>query len=156
MPLGRGHCFAICWPKMSATSVNKEQAMNNNSLNKPLGIGVGITTLLILIRMVIWGGIPTGNSLFWVGVAVLLSTVGIFVGLCWWLYLTPLPAGRVKQAPPLPVRSYLMLLAAVVAALTAAVAIFWDETWHRIYGFGAVLSDFLWAPHKLLYIALGL
>src|SRR6185295_2348991 len=102
----------------------------NNSFSKPLSILVGVASLLILIRMVIWGGIPAVGPLFWVGVALLLSTLAIFVGLCWWLYMSPMPAGQVKakQAPQLPAASYLMMLAAVVASLLAAVAIFWDET----------------------------
>ncbi len=128
----------------------------NNSISKPLSILIGIASILIVIRMVVWGGIPDVGPMFWVGVALLLSTMVIFVGLCWYLYFSPLPAGRVNKATQLPASSYLMLLAALVGGLLAAIAVFWDETWHRIYGFSAVLNDFLWAPHKLLYMALGL
>ena len=38
---------------------------------------------------------------------------------------------------------------ACVAGLSLAVALVWDETWHRMYGgFG---DDFLWPPHLLMY-----
>jgi hypothetical protein len=124
-------------------------------MNKSISVAIALSTVLVLVRLVIWGGIPAVGPLFWVGVALLMSTMAIFAGLCWWLFFSPLPAGRVKRSVQLPASSYLMLLAALVAGLLSAMAVFWDETWHRIYGFGAVLNDFLWGPHKILYVSLG-
>ena len=124
-------------------------------MNKSISVALALSAVLVLIRMVIWGGIPAVGPLFWVGVALLISTMAIFAGLCGWLFFSSLPTGRVKRATQLPPGSYLMLMAALGAGFLSAVAVFWDETWHRIFGFGAVLDDFLWGPHKILYVALG-
>jgi hypothetical protein len=125
-------------------------------MNKYVSAGISLSAILVLIRMVVWGGIPNVGPLFWVGVALLMSTMAIFAGLCWWLFFSPLPEGRqIKRSAQLPASSYVMLIAALVAGLMSAIAVFWDETWHRIFGFGAVLDDFLWGPHKILYFSLG-
>ncbi len=119
-------------------------------------ISLAISFFAVLALMVRWGGIPdVGESKFWLGVAILGSTLAVFGGLCWWLFFSPLPASAKNGSTQLSEGSYVTLLAALFAGLLTIIGVFWDETWHRIYGFAEVLNDFLWAPHKLLYLSLG-
>lgn len=119
-------------------------------------ISLAISFFAVLALMVRWGGIPdVGESKFWLGVAILGSTLAVFGGLCWWLFFSPLPAAAKNHSAQLSEGSYVTLLAALFAGLLTIIGVFWDETWHRIYGFAEVLNDFLWAPHKLLYLSLG-
>ncbi len=115
-----------------------------------------VIPLLIIIQMVRWGGIPDVGPIFWVGAVILLGTVAVFGGLCWWLFLSPLPATPRRAAPPLSEKIYPILLAALAAGLMVIIGVFWDETWHRTYGVGIVVEDFLWPPHKMLYLSLGI
>lgn len=130
--------------------LNVEQRKNYFTL------GLAISFFVVLALMVRWGGIPdVSDSKFWLGVAVLGSTLAVFGGLCWWLFFSPLPASAKNHSAQLSEGSYIMLLAALFAGLLTIIGVFWDETWHRIYGFAEVLNDFLWAPHKLLYVSLS-
>ena len=128
----------------------------NQKQQNYLTTGLALSFFAVLALMVRWGGIPnTGESKFWLGVALLGSTLAVFGGLCWWLFFSPMPASAMKSSTQLSEQAYLMLLAALFAGLLTIIGVFWDETWHRIYGFAEVLNDFLWAPHKLLYLSLG-
>jgi hypothetical protein len=115
------------------------------------------SALLALLLMVRWGGTARPGPLFWLGVAVLASTLLIFGGLVWWLFLSPLSTG----GPPILPRSSLNARQIVSALVTLAglmfiTGTFWDEVWHRQYGIGAVLNDFFWPPHMLFYGSMGL
>lgn len=128
----------------------------NGQRQNYFAIALSISFFAVLALMVRWGGVPdVVESKFWLGVAILCSTLAIFGGLCWWLFFSPLPASTQSQAAQLSEGSYLMLFAGLFAGLLTIIGVFWDETWHRIYGFSAVLNDFLWGPHKLLYLSLG-
>lgn len=120
-----------------------------------LSLGFGVSFFAVLGMMVRWGGIPETQNNFWLGVVILMATLTVFGGLCWWLFFSPVSTSAPKRAPELSSQAYLLLLVGLFAGLLTIIGVFWDETWHRIYGFTEVLNDFLWAPHKLLYISLG-
>jgi hypothetical protein len=118
--------------------------------------GLAISFFAVLALMVRWGGVPDVAEVnFWLGVVILGSTLAVFGGLCWWLFFSPVPSEVKPHSTQLSEGSYLMLLAALFAGFLSIIGVFWDETWHRLYGFAEVLNDFLWAPHKLLYVSLG-
>ncbi len=113
--------------------------------------------LLILVAIAYWGGAARINLLFFVGVAVLSGLILGFAFLTWWLYLSPdvrsstLPV----NARALAVRQGIGVLA-VVSGMLFVTGAAWDEAWHRLYGVGTAVDDFLWAPHKLIYGSLFL
>src|SRR5215510_3751451 len=87
----------------------------------------------------------------WPGIVVLGGIMLLFAGLGWWLYVSPInePAPAIDTGPPALRNRRIIGGLACVAGLSLAVALSWDELWHRIYGgFG---DDFLWPPHLLLY-----
>lgn len=99
------------------------------------------------------GAIAGGEQSAWLALGALVAA---FIGLAWWLFFSPLPrparAARPTQGV-LRARRLVALLMLLSGALFTGGAR-WDELWHRMYGgFG---SDFLWPPHLLIYVALGL
>jgi hypothetical protein len=87
----------------------------------------------------------------WLGIVVLGGIMLLFAVLGWWLYLSPInePAPVIDTRPQTVRTRRIIGGLACVAGLSLAVALSWDELWHRIYGgFG---NDFLWPPHLLMY-----
>jgi ABC-type lipoprotein release transport system permease subunit len=44
----------------------------------------------------------------------------------------------------------------VIGNLAFVTGAFWDEVWHRLYGIGSAVNDFLWRPHLMIYGSMGL
>src|SRR5262245_9178577 len=122
---------------------------------RPLAIVGG--TLAILFSVAYWGGAARINSLFFAGVAALSGLMLAFGLLTWWLYLSPAPAVQEQRTggSSTAVRQAVGLLA-LASGLLFVTGAAWDEAWHRLYGVGGALNDFLWAPHKLIYGSLAL
>lgn len=102
-----------------------------------------------------WGGFPRQDALLWIGVLVL---VGIYVGfgfLAWWLFLSPTssPDSGSPSERDLIIQQAIgsLVLVGGMALVTGGA---WDEVWHRRYGLGAVVKDFFWPPHILIYASL--
>jgi len=92
----------------------------------------------------------------WTGWLAILALVAGFCALTWWLFFSPIH-GHISTPTPSPrmlrVRRVVATLVLVSGTL-GAVGARWDELWHRLYGgFG---EDFLWPPHLLLYVSLGM
>lgn len=118
-------------------------------------VGFG-STLLLLGLLGYWGGVAMSGPLFLVGVVVLSSMIVAtgFVG--WWLFVSPLPEQRAVVAIRSPeLRQYVALMS-IISGLLLVIAVFWDELWHRTYGSTAVLSDFFWRPHLMIYGSMGI
>ena len=114
----------------------------------------GGASVIALVALGYWGGIPygTSESAWWLQVALLTLIVVAFALVGWHLLLRPLPAGvRAPARHDLPVKTRqglaLLLTGGIVALVFGAL---WDELWHRLYGipFG---EDFFWRPHILIY-----
>src|SRR5215510_6888692 len=93
---------------------------------------------------------PTSAPL-WLGIVVLGGIMLLFAGIAWWLYFSPInePAPVVDTGPRALRTRRIIGGLACVAGLSLAVALAWDEVWHRLYGgFG---DDFLWPPHLMMY-----
>lgn len=120
---------------------------------RPTLIGAG--ALVVIVALVNWGGTTRPGPLFALGVGVLLGLIAVFIGLGWWLLVSPLPASA--RVTPIPGGLRLRSVAAAVAASSGLLFVaggLWDEIWHRRYGgFG---NDFLWPPHMLLYGSIAL
>jgi hypothetical protein len=99
-------------------------------------------------------GVPLrapGSAPLWLGIVVLGGIMLLFAALGWWLYFSPIdePAPVIDTSPQALRTRRIIGGLACVAGLSLAVALVWDELWHRIYGgFG---DDFLWPPHLLMY-----
>ena len=130
---------------------------HSNVWSKLRLVSIGGVALTILVSVAYWGGAAKLDLLFFVGVAVLSGLILIFGLLTWWLYLSPAPpgeTGRVDSRSAM-VRQGVGILA-VVSGLLFVTGATWDEAWHRLYGVGATIDDFLWPPHKLLYGSMAL
>lgn len=102
-----------------------------------------------------WGGTPQGGPLFWLGVAV-LATLMVSIGLVtWWLFGSRIADVSTEAYQPSVMRQVIAVLGLVSTAMFVT-GFVWDEVWHRSFGRTAVESDFLWAPHKLIYGSLAL
>ncbi len=89
----------------------------------------------------------------WQGWLVLGGLVVAFAVLTWWLLFSPLRT-RVRPAPRSPKLYRAIAVLAFGSGLAFVVGTAWDELWHRQFGgFG---NDFLWPPHLLMYMSLGL
>lgn len=124
-----------------------------NKLSLTLSVG---STLLILGLLAYWGGAARTGPLFIAGIFVLSALIVAAGYVAWWLFLSPLPVAR--QAPAIrstELRQYVALLA-IVSGLLLLTGAFWDEIWHRIYGVGAAVDDFLWRPHLMIYGSMGI
>lgn len=91
----------------------------------------------------------------WQGWVALGALVAAFVAIGWWLMFSPLPAAsRVRGAGSSPRARHLVATLVLASGVLFTLGARWDELWHRIYGgFG---DDFLWPPHLLMYVGLGL
>ena len=92
----------------------------------------------------------------WAGWLALGILVAGFAALAWWLFFSPLPR-QVRAAVGSTVAPRVRRLLAVLMLGSGSLGLVgarWDELWHRMYGgFG---DDFLWPPHLLLYVSLGM
>jgi hypothetical protein len=102
-----------------------------------------------------WGGFPRQDALLWIGVAVL---VGIYLGfgfMAWWLFLSPTSS---RDSGSSSERDLVIQQAIGSLVLVGGMALVtggaWDEIWHRRFGLGAVVKDFFWPPHILIYASL--
>ncbi len=91
----------------------------------------------------------------WQGWVALATLAGAFLSAGWWLFFSPLPGSAGASASRTSPRARqwvsVLVLASGVLFITGAR---WDELWHRKFGgFG---DDFLWPPHLLMYVGLGL
>jgi hypothetical protein len=71
------------------------------------------------------------------------------------LLVRPLPAGHKNPAVNILPATYRRLLAIIlgIGGMAVTVGGFWDEVWHRVYGF-PFGPDLLWRPHILIYMGL--
>jgi hypothetical protein len=92
----------------------------------------------------------SGSPSIWIGVGTLALLIGVFGGLFWWLYLSPLSVKVTPNNTPAARRMRRRVGAVMIlASLMLGVAGAWDGLWHVWKGgFG---DDFLWPPHMLLY-----
>jgi hypothetical protein len=117
---------------------------------------VAAFSLTILLFMVAWGGSARTGPTLALGIAALLGVAALFGVAGWWLYLSPLLGGKsVPIAPPTAQHKVITRLV-LASGLFFTVGGLWDEVWHRRYGVGAVIDDFLWPPHILLYSSIAL
>jgi hypothetical protein len=89
----------------------------------------------------------------WLVLGTLIVGFGVLAG---WLYGSRLGGPSPRRAPdPATLRQRrLVALLMLVSGTAMMFGARWDELWHRMYGgFG---DDFLWPPHLLMYVALGL
>lgn len=114
------------------------------------GLGLTVLTTPVFAQNQVTFRPPTALPL-WLGVVVLGTIMIVFGVAAWWLFLSPLaePVPPVDQSQSAVRVRRLIGALACVAGLSLAVALVWDEMWHRLYGgFG---NDFLWPPHLLMY-----
>jgi hypothetical protein len=122
---------------------------------------VAAATIILLLSLAYWGGFPShvavGTLAF--GLAFLIGVVMFFGFLVYYFYIAPLSEKEQRSlavsTPSSKVR-YIVGTGATIAATFIAVGLFWDELWHRLYGVGAVINDFFWRPHILLYAGMGI
>lgn len=122
---------------------------------------VALSVALLLPLIAYWGGFPTDVSAgtLALGLAFLVGIVLFFGFLVYHFYLSPLTDREqkaLKVANPSPMIRQLVGTGAIIAASCITIGLFWDELWHRLYGVGAVVDDFFWRPHILLYIGMGI
>jgi hypothetical protein len=117
------------------------------------GAGSG---LLICGLLAYWGGSVRSGPLFVFGLVVLSIMIIAAGAVLWWLYASPLRTQESAAQQPNAALRQVVVLAAVIGGLFLVVAAFWDTVWHRRYGLGAVLNDFFWRPHELIYGGMAL
>jgi hypothetical protein len=132
-------------------------ASGQSSIWSTLGPVFGFgSTLFILGLISYWGGVAMSGPLFVAGIIVLSAMVAGAGFAAWWLFLSPLPGGRViAPARSTELRQY-VALTAVVGGIIMVTGGVWDEQWHRTYGLGRVLNDFFWRPHLMIYGSMGI
>ncbi len=126
-----------------------------NTLQNVLAWGLAIIGIMTIGY---WGGDINGTgNLFYLGLAVLSLLILSFGALTWWLFFSPLPAGtKPPVVKPASVLHQTIGLLALLGGFMLLIGIFWDETWHRAYGTGAAVNDFLWRPHLMIYGSMAL
>lgn len=118
----------------------------------PLVVALNIAIGLALVAMLAyWGGAVRTGPLFVLGIAVLTTLLASAGYAAWWLFLSPLPSAAPRQAHSSAALRQSIALLAVGAGMLQLVGAFWDEIWHRVYGAGAAIDDFLWPPHLMIY-----
>lgn len=127
--------------------------------HQPRIIAALVTALLLLLAY--WGGFPerVPVTTLALGLAFLIIVVLFFGFLIYWFYISPLPEKeqrRLTISTPSPLVRQIVGLGAALAAVFITLGLFWDELWHRLYGVGAVVDDFWWRPHLLLYAGMGI
>jgi hypothetical protein len=131
----------------------------NNLWNKVRPILIGGVALFVLVMLAYWGGAAKPGPLFYFGIAMFSIMIVGFGAATWWLFLSPLPAHTIRRAHSISqsnsVRQVVGVLA-VIGNLAFVTGAFWDEVWHRLYGIGGAINDFLWRPHLMIYGSMGL
>ncbi len=110
-----------------------------------------VSGLLICGLLAYWGGSVRSGPLFVLGLVVLSTMIVAAGAVLWWLFASPMPHEESAAPEPNAALRQLMILAAVIGGLVLIFSVFWDVLWHRRYGLGAILNDFFWRPHELLY-----
>lgn len=138
--------------------MNKAETTTNPQFRMPV-IAIGVSLILFLLAY--WGGFPRDAQpgVLALGVIVVIGTLLAFGFLTYWFYLSPISTreaqGIVINPRSLLVRQIISTAVAVMAVFIV-IGFFWDELWHRLYGVGAVVDDFWWRPHILIYASMGL
>jgi hypothetical protein len=117
---------------------------------------VGACALAILILLVNWGGSARTGPILALGIGVLIGVAAAFAVAGWWLLFSPLPGGKSVRAAPPSARHKLITRLLLASGLFFTVGGLWDEVWHRRYGVGEVIDDFLWPPHILIYSSVAM
>jgi len=108
-----------------------------------------------------WGGFPRQDAWLWIGV---IALVGIYISfglLAWWLFLSPTSSPASSTDSNMASKRDLIIQYTVGSLVLVAGAALstggaWDEVWHRRFGLGAAVKDFLWPPHLLIYASLAI
>lgn len=110
--------------------------------------------LLILLAMTYWGGSAQPGPTFWLGIAVPGGLLLGFGALLWWVFQSPLPGDARVEAKPNPALRQLVAYVAAAGGVIFLAGVLWDAAWQQLYG--AVIGDFWWRPHLLIYGSMGL
>jgi hypothetical protein len=114
----------------------------------------------LLILLAYWGGFPQDVSpaMLALGMGLLIGVLLVFGFLIYWFYITPL--SEREQRGIVANRSALTReiigTGSTIMAVLIVIGLFWDELWHRLYGVGAVVDDFWWRPHILIYASMAI
>jgi len=117
---------------------------------------IAVIAAIVFVSLTVWGGVPTSETLaFAIGVAVLIGALLAFGFAAWYLLVKPLPAN--VEAPKTSALSFaqrrLFAVLLLISGVCLVVGGFWDEVWHRSFGF-PFGPDLLWRPHLLIYASL--
>lgn len=138
--------------------MNKTETTTSPQFRLPL-IAIGVSVILFLLAY--WGGFPqeAEPGVLAFGVIAVIATLLVFGFLVYWFYLSPIST-REERGIVLNPSSYavrqIIATAVAVMAIFIVIGFFWDELWHRLYGVGAVVDDFWWRPHILIYASMGI
>jgi len=117
---------------------------------------VGALMVLVFAALTYWAGFPREKfSIFVLGATILIGGMALYGLVVWHLLLRPLPAGVNKPAlamQPVPSRR-LQAVLVTIAGMGIVIGGFWDEVWHRSFGF-PFGPDLFWRPHILIYLGL--
>jgi len=124
------------------------------SKTRPLFMSaLGLAALLYLSY---WAGFPQELfTAFLLGLLILAVALAGYGWLAYYLLVRQLPAGHKNPAVNMLPVTYRRLLAIFlgIGGMAVTVGGFWDEVWHRAYGF-PFGPDLLWRPHLLIYMGL--
>ena len=91
------------------------------------------------------------NSLFLQGLVYSTLSLGMVVGLTWWLFFSPMrrPSGAAMATRPH--LSGMLALLIGLGTLLICIGGYWDASEHVITGIIPGGEDFLWPPHLMIY-----
>ena len=91
------------------------------------------------------------NSLFLEGLVYSTLSLGMVVGLTWWLFFSPMrrPSGAAMATRPH--LSGMLALLIGLGTLLICIGGYWDASEHVITGIIPGGEDFLWPPHLMIY-----
>ncbi len=117
---------------------------------------IAIVAVIVFVALTLWGGAPRQQaSLFAAGVALLIGVLLMYGLAVWYLLIRLLPVQlTIPQTALFSVpQRRLMAVLLLIGAACLVVGGFWDEVWHRSFGF-PFGPDLLWRPHLLIYTSL--
>ncbi len=122
---------------------------------------VALSVIALMLLLAYWGGFPShvGIGTLALGLFFLVAVVMFFGFLVYYFYFAPLPEKEqrsLKVATPSSNVRQIVATVTFIATTLISIGLFWDELWHRLYGVGAVVNDFFWRPHILLYVGMGI